>query len=302
VPLRDFALLVVVCLVWASNNVLSKYVVSDLNVPPLFYAATRFVLVSLALAPLLRPAPRPLGRLIAAALLMGGGNFGLLFVGLKYASPSAAAVVMQVNMPATVLLSMLFLGERIDRRRAVGITLTLFGVLTVMWNPQGFAFSGGLVLIAAAALMYAAGVVLTKGIRDLRPLTFQAWVGLTSMPPLAALSAFFEPGQIHTALVAGWPLWAAVVFSAVVVSVGAHTLFIALLQRHEANLLSALSLLAPLFTIILGVLVLRDRFGPRLLVGSALTLVGVLTMALRRFSPRVALSAREHPTLPQRRS
>ena len=60
--LRDFALLILMCLVWASNNILSKYVVSGLEVPPLFYAAARFAILTIILIPFLRPAPRPIWR------------------------------------------------------------------------------------------------------------------------------------------------------------------------------------------------------------------------------------------------
>jgi drug/metabolite transporter (DMT)-like permease len=269
------------CLVWAVNNIISKYVVSILDVPPLFYAAARFAIVTACLIPLLRPAPRPLWRLIVAAFLMGGGNFGLMFVGLKYSTPSAAAVVLQLGMPATLILSVLFLGERIRWRRGLGILLTFAGVLTVMWNPDGFAVSNGLLLIAGATLMSAAGVILTKQIENMRPITFQAWVGLVSVGPMALLSAWFEPGQVAAAVQAGWPFWAALLFSALVVSVGAHTLYVTLLQRYEANLISALILVTPLATIALGVAVLHDPFGPRLIIGSALALAGVLIIALR---------------------
>src|SRR5215510_1810845 len=125
--LRDFALLMAMCVVWAVNNIVSKYVVSTLEVPPLFYAAARFAIVAAALIPFLRPAPRPLWRLVLAAFLMGGGNFGLMFVGLKYSTPSSAAVVLQLGMPATLILSVLFLGERIRWRRGLGILLTFAG-------------------------------------------------------------------------------------------------------------------------------------------------------------------------------
>jgi O-acetylserine/cysteine efflux transporter len=81
--LRDFGLLVLVCLIWASNNIVSKYAVSHLDAPPLFYAAVRFGVVALATFPFLFPAPRPYWRIILVAVLMGGGNFALLFVGLK---------------------------------------------------------------------------------------------------------------------------------------------------------------------------------------------------------------------------
>ena len=37
--LRDFLLLVAVCLFWATNNILSKLAISHWHVPPLFYTA-----------------------------------------------------------------------------------------------------------------------------------------------------------------------------------------------------------------------------------------------------------------------
>ena len=279
--LRDFALLMATCLVWAVNNIISKYVVSILDVPPLFYAAARFVIVAACLIPFLFPAPRPLWRLMITAFLMGGGNFGLMFVGLKYSTPSAAAVVLQLGMPLTLILSMIFLGERVRWRRGLGIALTFAGVLTVMWNPQGFALSTGLLLIAGATLMSSIGVILTKEIEGMRPITFQAWVGAVSVLPMALLSAWLEPGQVDAAFAAGWPFWAALLFSALIVSLVAHTVYVTLLQRYEANLVSALILVTPLLTIALGVLVLDDPFGPRLVIGSALAIAGVLIIALR---------------------
>ncbi|MBJ7410700.1 MAG: DMT family transporter [Phenylobacterium sp.] len=279
--LRDFGLLMAMCVVWAVNNIISKYVVSDLDVPPLFYAAARFAIVAAMLVPFLRPAPKPTWRLVLTAFLMGGGNFGLMFVGLKYSTASTAAVVLQLGMPITLILSVIFLGERIRWRRGLGIALTFAGVLTVMWNPAGFTLSAGLLLVAGATVMSGIGVILTKQIEGMRPITFQAWVGLVSVLPMALLSAWLEPGQVDKALAAGLPFWAALVFSAVVVSVGAHTLYVTLLQRYEANLISALILVTPLATIGLGVAVLDEPFGPRLAIGSVLALAGVLIIALR---------------------
>jgi len=279
--LRDFGLLMAMCLVWAVNNIVSKYVVSVLEAPPLLYAAARFAIVTVCLLPFLRPAPRPIWRLVLTAFLMGGGNFGLMFVGLKYSTPSAAAVVLQLGMPITLILSMIFLGERVRWRRALGIALTFAGVLAVMWNPHGLSLSTGLLLVAGATLMSSIGVILTKQIEGMRPITFQAWVGLSSVFPMALLSALFEPNQVQIGLAAGWPFLAAIVFSAVVVSLGAHTAYVTLLQKYEANLVSALILVTPLATIGLSVAVFHDPFGPRMMIGTVLALAGVLIIALR---------------------
>jgi drug/metabolite transporter (DMT)-like permease len=279
--LRDFAIMMAVCLIWAANNIISKYVVSILDVPPLFYAAARFFLVAVATIPFLRPAPRPLWRLVTVSLLMGGGNFALMFVGLKLATPSSAAVVLQLGMPMTTLLSMVMLGERIRWRRGVGIALTFAGAMTVMWDPHGLTISTGLLLVAAAAFTGSLGAVMMKQMEGVRPLTFQAWVGLSSVLPLTLLTAVLEPGQISAGLAAGWPFLAALVFSAYVVSVTAHTAYYFLIQRYEANLVSALTLMTPLATIGLGVAILHDPFGLRMALGSAIALLGVLIIALR---------------------
>ncbi|MDP1873248.1 DMT family transporter [Phenylobacterium sp.] len=279
--LRDFALIVLVCLIWATNNIISKYVVADLAVPPLFYAAVRFALVALITLPWLLPMPRPRWRLLVVALLMGGGNFALLFIGLQTATASAAAVVIQLGVPITTVLSMVMLGEQVRWRRGIGISLTLAGALLVMWDPGGFVVSTGLLFVVAAAFLGSLGAVMMKQMGGVRPLQFQAWVGFASFWPLAVLSLWLEPGQVAAGLAAGWPFLVAVVFSAVVVSVAAHTAYYGLIQRYEANLISPLTLMTPLATIALGVAIMSDPFGPRMAIGTAVALAGVLIIALR---------------------
>jgi drug/metabolite transporter (DMT)-like permease len=279
--LRDFALLVLVCLVWASNNIVSKFVVGEMGVPPLFYATVRFAVVALAVFPWLRPVPRPLWRLVVVALLMGGGNFAFVFMGLKTATPSAAAVVSQLGVPITTLLSVFMLGEQIRWRRGVGIALTFAGALAVMYDPHGFALSTGLLYILIAAFLGSLGAVMMKQIEGVKPLQFQAWVGFASLWPLALLTAIFEPGQVDAARAAGWPFVAAVLFSGLVVSVTGHTIYYGLIRRYEANLISPLTLMTPLATIALGVAITHDPFGPRMAIGSAVALLGVLIIALR---------------------
>jgi drug/metabolite transporter (DMT)-like permease len=226
--------------------------------------------------------PRPRWRLIVVALLMGGGNFALLFVGLKTSTPSAAAVIGQLGVPMTTLLSMGMLGERIHWRRGLGIALTFAGALAVMYDPKGFSISQGLLFVVAAAFAGSLGAVMMKQIEGVKPLQFQAWVGFASFWPLALLSAFLEPGQLAQGLAAGWPFYVAVLYSGLVVSVGAHTAYYLLIRRYEANLISPLTLMTPLATIALGVAIFHDPFGLRMVAGSAIALTGVLIIALRR--------------------
>ena len=291
--LRDFAVLVLVCLLWGYSNVLSKIVVSGWSVPPLFFAAIRFAIVSLVTLPWLLPMPRPRGRVALIGLLMGAGSFALIFVGFQTASPSAAAVVIQIGVPFTTLLSVLMLGERIHWRRGLGITLTLAGVVIVVWNPQGLALQAGLWFVVAAAFAGSLGAVLMKQVEEVAPLRFQAWVATVSFVPLSIASAALERGQWTTAYAAGWPFVAALLFAALIVSLVAHTAYYGLIRRYEANLLAPLTLMTPLSTIAFGVMFTGDRIDNRMLLGAGLALVGVLVVAVRARPASALLAERE---------
>lgn len=290
--LRDFLLLVAICLAWAVNNVVSKIVVAEWQVPPLTYAALRFAIVLVATLPWLLPLPRPAWRIVLVGLLMGGGTFALLFIGLKTVSPSEAAIVSQAGVPITTLLSILMLGERIHWRRALGITLTLVGVLLVVWQP-GFSISAGMGLVLAAAFSGSLGAVLMKQMGEVAPLRFQAWVGMASFALLAPLAVAGDQGEWHRVAASGWPFVAALLFSALIVSVLAHTAFYVLIKRYEANLLSPLTLITPLATIGLGVVITGDRLGSQMILGSSVALMGVLIVAVRRTSAPIP-QAQEH--------
>ena len=292
---RDFALLVLMCLVWALNVVVSRVVIADWGVPPIFYAALRFAAVALLTWPFLRPAPKPTPRIIAVALCMGAANFALLNIGLQTATASAASVVSQLGVPITTVLSVLMLGERIRWRRGLGIALAFTGAMIVIVDPAGFQVSTGLLFVLACAFVASLGAILIKQMDEVKPLTFQAWVSWVSAPLLLVASAGFEQDQVARTLAAGWPFAAALAFSVLVVSLFAHTMFFHLLSRYEANLISPLTLMSPLMAIAIGVLLAGESFGPRMAAGTAIALAGVLLIALRRntAAPRAALVQRD---------
>lgn len=283
--LRDFILLMVVCLVWATNFVVTKLVLVHFDVPPLLFSSLRFALLLLIALPWLLPWPRPRWRIAVVGLLMGAGGFGLVSIGLMTATPSSAAVVTQLSVPITALLSVALLGERIGWRRGIGIALAFAGAVMVMYDPGGFALSIGLVFVVGSAFAAAFGVVLVKKMDNVEPLQFQAWVGLASAIPLAFGSLSLETNQLERAATAGWPFFLAVAYTALFVSLLGHSIFFRLVQKYEANLISTLTLMCPLMGIGLGVLITGDTFGIRMIVGTAVVLTGVAVILTAPRSP-----------------
>lgn len=289
---RDFSLLILTCVLWATHTIVSKVVVSGMEVPPLFYAAIRYGLVAVVALPWLLPVPRPAWRILCVGFLMGGGGFALFFLGIKTATPSSAAIVGQLSLPLTVLLSIVMLGETITMRRGVGVVLTFLGGVIVMWNPaNGFSLSGGLLLILGSALAASLAAVMMKQIEDVRPLQFQAWVGAASVVPLVMMTAAFETDQYSLALAAGWPFVMAVLFSALIVSMLAHTIYYGLIRIYPANLIAPLIILSPLLTVIMGIFITQDVFDLRMTLGTIIALLGLTIITVRR-NPVTAVTAK----------
>lgn len=132
-----------------------------------------------------------------------------------------------------------------------------------------------------------------KQVDGVKPFRFQAWVGLVSATVLTLASVLLEEGQWTAVSTTGWPLAAAVLFTALVVSVGAHSVYYHLIDRYEANLLAPLTLMTPLGTIGFGVLITHDHFDMRMGIGGGLAMLGVLIVALRRKPATELLVERE---------
>ena len=288
------ALLMIVNLLWSLNVVVSKIAVDDLGIPPVFYAFARSVLVVLALLPLLRPVPRNLLRVMLIGLSISGGSFALLYVGLRTASPAAAGVVGLAGAPLTVIFAILFLGERVRWRRALGIGLAFGGVLIAVSSPSALETSGGVALIFAAAMLGALGTVFVKRI-ELSSVRLQAWAGVASAIVLLPLTAMTESGQVASLARAPLETAACLLFAGIVVSVGAHSAYLWLLQKYDTNQVVPLTLLSPLFTVALGAWLTNDAVGMQLVIGGLLALAGVAIIVLRpstTFSKRFLVRGR----------
>lgn len=277
---RSLLLLVFVCLLWALNVVVSRLVVDGMGVPPLWFAALRSLVVALVLVRYLRPVPPKWPWVALVTFMISGGSFGLLFAGLRDATPSAAAVVSLSGAPLIVVFAILILKEKVRWRRGVGIALSFLGVAVAIASPSGWSSSVGLVLVGASAIVGALGSVWLKTI-ELPPLRLQAWAGLVSAAVLLPLTAMTESGQVASTLAAGWQFAAGLAFSALVVSVFAHTVYFRLLRDHDANLIAPLTLMTPIFTIAAGAAITGDDVGLQLLVGALIAASGVLVILVR---------------------
>jgi drug/metabolite transporter (DMT)-like permease len=161
-------------------------------VTPMSYMATRcigaaliFWIVSLFM-PRERVAPKDL------AVIMGSGLLGFVVSqtltawALHYTSPVYFSLIAALTPVATMLMAMLFIGEKISARGVVGVVMGIGGALLMAWMSGLGSASGsndllGLSLAVLSLLTWALYLIATRKVSArYTPVTQMKWVFLVS--------------------------------------------------------------------------------------------------------------------------
>jgi drug/metabolite transporter (DMT)-like permease len=276
---------------WASGFIAAG--VSRQHADPLSFLALRYVFSiavfgGLAMAAGARwPRSRRAWRdaLVAGALIQGlylGGVFWAMWHGLP---AGVAALVGGLQPLLTAGLVAPWLGERVATRQWLGIALGFGGVALVVAPALGRVDGIPPVALAVgfvAMLAFTAGTFWQKRIGaalDLRVGAAIQFVGaLVLTAPVAAL---IEPGRFD----GSWPVWGAMLWCVLGISVGGTSLLLILIARGAVSRVVALLYLVPPAAALMAFLLLGETMTPVQIAGMALCAVGVLLAARAPAAP-----------------
>jgi len=115
-----------VCLIWGVNFAVMKIGLEQLD--PFIFGLVRFSIVLLLLLPWLKIIPGAMLKLFILGNLIGGFQFALVFLGMDMTDHvSAMSVVVQMNIPITLILAHFFLSERMSYWRTGGVIVSFVG-------------------------------------------------------------------------------------------------------------------------------------------------------------------------------
>ncbi len=247
-PLRHILLAVVIMAIWGSNFVIMKAGLAHL--PPLLFASLRFLFVVLPAIAFVRRPPVAWRDIAAYGVLIGVGQFGVLFVALNgHISPGLASLVIQMQVFFTIGLAMKLTGERLAKAQWLALALAVAGLMLIGAHNDANTSLAGLALTLLAAASWALANIIARRAGQVDMLAYVIWSSLFAVPPLFALSFALE----------GWPAmgaglreadaatWAAVAWQAIGNSLFGYTAWGWLLARHPTALVSPMALLVPVF-------------------------------------------------------
>ena len=246
--LRHFFLALAVVAVWGSNFVVIKLALGQM--PPLLFACLRFTVVVLPMVFFLPRPAVPWRNLAGYGLLIGVGQFGLLFVAMNgHISPGLASLVIQVQVFFTIGLAMLMAGESLQRVQWLALLLAASGLSVIVAHTDGSTTLLGLGLVLLAALSWAGGNLVSRAAGRINMVAYVVWSSLFAVPPLAALAIAVEGWDALAAGIAHADAltWAAVAWQAWGNSIFGYAAWGWLLSRYSAATITPMALLVPLF-------------------------------------------------------
>ncbi|MGO7039875.1 DMT family transporter [Rhizobium acaciae] len=286
---QGYVYLALAMLTVGSTVVASKLIASGL--PPFSATALRFAIAFPVLLLLMWATGARLPRFsrhdrLILVIQAGAGSVGyttLLISGLSLTSAADAGVIIGTLPVVSAAISILLLRERPQRALLLAVALATSGVLSIAFTPDAAGGSlTGNALIFLAVVCEGLFILLNKRLKtEVAPLalsTLMAGIGFI----VAAIPAIFEAPLAHgisTSAVA------AVVYYALVPTVGGFLLWYAGAERVSGTEAALFTALAPVSAVMLAFVILGEPVGLSQIAGIACVLAAALGLAFAGSRP-----------------
>jgi len=307
--LRDWILLILCNLIWASQFVLAKLVQEKMG--PIFATLLPMALATVCLIPLVhrqqsrRSEVHPIGTadLVRFAVI---GVFGqvLAQLGVTWGvrlAPASNAALLSLTLPiATAVIAYLVLSERMTTVRWISFGLAVAGVLQcsgIDWNDLRFSSGGVLagnslimVGVLGSAFYNVYGKKLLHRYSPLEVLLYSYYAVLLCLVPL---TLYLEPESLHIVGLFGPKVWLGVLLLAALQYFLSMILFLTVLTRLDAAQAGLSNYLIPVFGVVIAAIVLGERLTTRMAIGGLVVLGSTLLITVyeEHYVPRMAAAA-----------
>jgi len=267
--------------IWGTNFVVMKHCLAVF--PPFMFAALRYTFALLPMAFLI-PRPKvPLWNLALYGLLIGVGQFGIVYYAVNsQISPGLASLVIQTQVFFTIGFAMLINQERLRLYQVFALLLALIGLLMIALHTDATTTLLGLALMVFAGFSWGAANTVGRyaGIGSPRELlAYVVWASAFAVPPLLLISTVFEGGVANLfAVLEQAPLgaWLGVFWQSWGNTLFGYAAWAWLLSKHPAAVVAPMPLLVPIFGMGASAIYLDEGLPAWKLFAAGLVMVGLL--------------------------
>lgn len=216
--------------------------------------------------------------LIASGILIGA-NWICLFEAYNYTSVSVATVCYYMAPVFVMLASSIIFREAMTLKRVICMLVAICGIFMVSGAVEtGFSGITGVLLGLAAAVMYAAVIILNKFIRGIS-------VGERTVFQLGAAAIALLPYVLLTEDISSLEINAFIVIMLAVVSIIhtgiAYVLYFGSISRVPAQTVALFSYIDPIVAVVLSSVILREHMTLIVAIGVVLVLGATIVSEIK---------------------
>jgi drug/metabolite transporter (DMT)-like permease len=283
---QPYLLLSLTSLFWAGNTVLGRFVVG--HVPPMTLAFVRWagaflILLPFAAGHLARdwPVIRKNAGMMAMYAVFGFSAYNTMaYYGLQYTTAINGLLLQSIGPLFVALWTFVLFGDRLTARQAIGICVSLTGVVVIVSHGSlavllGVAFNRGDIMFVIALIFYGLYTALLRKRPPIHPLSFLLvgmGGGALSLIPAVAIEVLNGHTMIFDA-----ESVAAFAFICIFPSLLGYLFLNRGIELIGANRAAPFIHLVPVFGSVLAIVLLGERFEIYHAVGYALVFTGITT-------------------------
>jgi O-acetylserine/cysteine efflux transporter len=277
-PLTHLLLALAVVAIWGTNFVVIRLGLDAFA--PYTFAALRYTFSFLPFIFFIRKPAMTWGKLATFGVLIGVGQFGLLFWAMRSdISPGLASLVIQSQVFFTIGLAAALYRERLQALQWPAFALAIGGLAVVAMHVSAGAGVTlfGIVLVVAAAISWAAGNLVARAAGRVDALGFMVWSSPFAAVPLWIITLLQNgPAGVGASLArADATAWIAVAWQAIGNTLFGYGVWNWLLARHPASTVTPTALLVPVFGMGASALALHEGLPAWKLAAAALVMGGL---------------------------
>ena len=225
------------------------------TIPPILFGSLRMAIVFICLIPFFKI--QSIDNKYIIPLIGFSICFGVMVNMFLYLSINASSILApitigaQLSIPFGIILSSIFLSEKISYKKWLLIMTSFFGIVILAFDPKVVEELTGSLLICCMAFFYGLSQVFSRYLKNLDVKFTNTFMSLVGFVVLFILSVLFEGTSIQTIKNISIGSWLTVLYAGAIISLLGHLMMFYLYKFYPIDMVLPFYALFPVFGLIL---------------------------------------------------
>ena len=276
--IKHFFWILLITFLFGSSYPVGKLIFNN-NVPPLLMGSLRMLIVFIVLLPFIKiqiPERKYWIPLLGFGFFMGfATNF---FLNLSiYVSDILAPTIIgaQLSIPFAILLSFIFLKEKVSIKKWILIFTSFFGVFLIGFDPVLTNEKLALALVTLMSFFYGGSQVFSRYLKELDVVYTNTFMALVGFILLLFFSSIFEGNVKENIMMIQINSWILIFHSAIFISIIAHMSIFYLYKTYTVQRIFPFYSLFPIFGILQTMILFNEIPTIIILIGGIIVIVSI---------------------------